>query len=1237
MTSIFLILIIVATFLGLFTYEVASDATQTRPKASGLFTWLVSGNWPAKVGAILVIVGVGALLRYAFAHIDLPPELKLGSGAVMAAALGFAAMLLRDQPKRRAIHLALAGAAFGVAYLTAYSAYGMFNYINDVNALALLALVAAAAGVFSVSSNAMSVAVLAMVGAYVAPKLAIGTPGVLSVYGYYLAASILSLIMVTLRGWRPLIHLSFLFTLAGALFFGWSGRFYEPEHYRLMQPLLLALTSVHLAMPLLERKYVRSVGLMHFDSAYFILLPLVAAALTLKIAPNLHVEGAIGVGALAVIWAVAAAMLYGLDKSEAPRHAFVALLLAVASALCFAHDLPWLLVGLGLSVALLAVAPKLGWSSDVEVLVCAAALLFGALHVVQSIVQPTAHAAFMNEVFAHRMVASALMMLGAWLGVRRSISLANLLGIVGSGWAVLAILAELLRLQIDFLPQLVYGLMLGAAALSIVISDRTAAYPVVGGFLIFALAGAGWWSAHGASEYVAITYLALTPAVLLGMAWSGRDTAERDVSDFSPSMAIGLLPIALLPWAIATAERAGIGTDLFEATAVMAGIIAAGLSARLWLSASPRWNERIQPLHVYATAIALLWITLFHIERGVWPVAFELLAVIYLIAYVKRHNREQTELGFGIGALMVLSVALSLQAMLLRVFGPDSAVMDASDINKMNLPAVVSLMWAIFGAALAWWGSHGKSRSTWSAGSLLLVAAAVKLVLFDFGSLGQLGNIFAFIAAGVVFLGVAWFAPIPPKTKHVPSAQAEPQPVARPPAPQAPTQAANMQSAPASRESRPEPPSQAQPSGAHQAATPTAATERLAAATQGGSPQTPTAAFRRREEPKGINGLWLVLIFLAIIIATALTVWNKEEHRRRFVRERAQIAEAQRKAVPSPRVVPSAPAALPRAGAAPSSGVPASISASSAAELKNFEFAPKESASENAPRTAICGFPGLKLPSEFSVFAAGAYSGRQVAFQIDQSGHQATQIDVAVNSPRKPVVLMLGAYEPTIWNIGWSRQTQILAVLTSGYHRQAIAGLGKGTPLLVSSYDNRGPCGYFYVASDNLAPLNPLAQRVFGRRVDMVFPAKHGKVVVGEPIPEGTDLLTSAETTPESFLDKTAPIAGPAGLEDAVRKGLLRRATAADMEAWSDAVAKNSPQRDLPPIAGQGIPKPPKPPMFNAYVVLKPFTYPAGLYGGNLATFLIPQGVPVPKGNPGHSAVYDFNTLRCSGPLCKAR
>lgn len=292
----------------------------------------------------------------------------------------------------------------------------------------------------------------------------------------------------------------------------------------------------------------------------------------------------------------------------------------------------------------------------------------------------------------------------------------------------------------------------------------------------------------------------------------------------------------------------------------------------------------------------------------------------------------------------------------------------------------------------------------------------------------------------------------------------------------------------------------------------------------------------------------------------------------------------------------------------------------------------------NIKQKVTCGFTELPDPSEFEVHSVVVFSGRKLNFQIDQSGHEAVQVDVVVNNTKKPVVLMLGAYYATIWNIHWSPKTKILAVFAGGMHRQAVAGLENDTPVFINIpglLDTPGlPCGAFWPTVSDLSQLNPMARHVFGRPVDMTYFAKNGKVTVGKPIPAGGKLVTSSETSPESFHDKLAPLAGPEGIKEAVRNGLLRKLTAADAESWADAVAQNSPDRDIPPVTGQGIPKPPKPSLYEAYMVLKPFTFPSGLYGGNAATFVIPKGVPMPDGDPGHSAVYDFNTLECKGALC---
>lgn len=285
---------------------------------------------------------------------------------------------------------------------------------------------------------------------------------------------------------------------------------------------------------------------------------------------------------------------------------------------------------------------------------------------------------------------------------------------------------------------------------------------------------------------------------------------------------------------------------------------------------------------------------------------------------------------------------------------------------------------------------------------------------------------------------------------------------------------------------------------------------------------------------------------------------------------------------------------------------------------------------------STCRIDGLMLPANAKVYAAGAYGGKEADFQIDQSGHQATTIQVAVHEPNAPVVLLLGAYEPTVWSVGWTRGTQIAAVLVTGYHRQRLTGLPAGVPVLISSYEDRGPCSYAYVGGEGSNKLNPLAREVFGRPVDVAYAARDGRAVIGA-LPPGAQLVTDATAKPVvEFQMKGAPPAGQAGIDAAVRSGVLRPATVADLRAWEAAGRRNGGAADIPRIEGanaereQGMP-------FRSYTVLKAFAIPAGLYGAHAATFLVAPGVPAPTGEPGHSQVRFMENGQCVGATCGMR
>lgn len=283
------------------------------------------------------------------------------------------------------------------------------------------------------------------------------------------------------------------------------------------------------------------------------------------------------------------------------------------------------------------------------------------------------------------------------------------------------------------------------------------------------------------------------------------------------------------------------------------------------------------------------------------------------------------------------------------------------------------------------------------------------------------------------------------------------------------------------------------------------------------------------------------------------------------------------------------------------------------------------------PMASACTLKGLTLPKDFTVLAGGGYQGKPTTVQIDQSGDVATTMIVSVDNPGKPVVLLLGAYEPTIWSIRRASNTQLLGVLISGYHKQVVSGLEPSVPVAIHTYDNQSSCGHVYVDARHLEELNPVSQRFFGRDVDMVYPAQQGELTVGESQGVPSAWVGGGDITPESFADKAAPLAGEAGLDDAVRKGLLRRANAQDKEQWNEEMARLMKTR-RPQAQGERSPSTRFSRMDNAYVVLAPMTLPAGLYGSRLAVFFVPKGTQRPLGKPGHSSIYDFNDMSCTGP-----
>lgn len=769
--SALIFLFLVAVIFGVVLAVEAHDPDAQSPRAPlGLIGWLTGGNWPAKIGGGLLVVGCGALLRFALINLDFPPTIKLAAGAGAAGLLGLAATLTRIGTGRRAVSLALGGAAFGVAYLTVYSAFALFHYCSSPAGIALLAVTAVAAGTYAITRGALSLALLAMVGAYLAPAFATTDPGPATVYGYLAGASLLTLVMVAARGWRALVHLSFLFTLGGGTFFAWTARYFSPEHAQVMLPAIAVLAALHVLMPIVERRGSSATWLERLDIGYAILLPAAAGLSALLIAAS---RGALSneLLVLSAVWFAAAACLALVRRDGAVLHAVIGIVLAGSAVAARFHDLPWELIALAFSVIAFWLAARRSHSTQLQDALASLIPVAGFLHILKSLTTPEAGAIFLNVVFFERLIGAGLLLFAAQVSRRARNRLDTLFWSVGVGWAVTAIGLELLRWDLVSASVLLHWGFLAAAAFLAFSRSTRRSIPNVLVIVVLGVAASTVLAAVKAPAAASWGSLIAAPLILswLSIRRAGADPKTR----VGRTLAAMTAPPVAGVWAIHAGALAGIRAPQFVFCALVVAALCLVVLGDVARSRCRDWWATAVHLYAYLFALPLAITTTIAISRSPWAIALELLCVSGLFLLVVREQKE-APLPRWVAPGCALGAALVIQANLLRWLGPPGNL-GIADLAHMRLTALVSLLWATLGAVMTVWGRKRASRTLWLAGAALLVAAAAKLVLVDFGVLGQLANILAVIAAGIVFLLVGWLAPMPPAAQPAPKQSPEPQ------------------------------------------------------------------------------------------------------------------------------------------------------------------------------------------------------------------------------------------------------------------------------------------------------------------------------------------------------------------------------------------------------------------------------------------------------------------------------
>ena len=212
--------------------------------------WFTEGNVPVKIGMLVLLAGVAALLKYASDQgwLDAPIELRLA--AIAAGALAGLVFGWLQRERRRLFALALQGGTIGILLLTIFAAFKRYGLIEPGPAFAMSIVLIAGMGVLAVLQNSRTLAVLGILAGFMAPLwLSTGSGNHVALFSYYAVLNAAILAIAWWRPWRVLNLLGFAFTFGIGTF--WGALQYSADKFDSTEPFLLLFFAFYLLIPIL--------------------------------------------------------------------------------------------------------------------------------------------------------------------------------------------------------------------------------------------------------------------------------------------------------------------------------------------------------------------------------------------------------------------------------------------------------------------------------------------------------------------------------------------------------------------------------------------------------------------------------------------------------------------------------------------------------------------------------------------------------------------------------------------------------------------------------------------------------------------------------------------------------------------------------------------------------------------------------------------------------------------------
>lgn len=722
--------------------EPAPVPAAKRPSAFGgilssLTRWFMQGNPLAKLGIVLLFLGLSFLLRYTVEHSLFPLELRLAATALFAMVLLAVGWRLRH--RQRIYALILQGGATGVLYLTVFGAFRLWQMLPMTLAFALLVVICAASVGLAVLQKALSLAMLASLGGYLAPLLlSTGGGSFVALFSFYLLLSIGILVISIWQHWRELNLLGLLFTFGVGGVWGLSD--YQPENYVICQLFLIANTLIFGVFSVALSLRAQEKGKQIIDGVLLFAPPLIGFGMQYGMTSHWTYGpalSALGYGAFYLSLAFLALRRY-------PSIGRPLIMAALA-------------IGGGFATLAIPLALSARWTAMAWALEGLGILWLG-------VQQQQRRMSYSGTAL---LVGGLLFWLVAQLGASQLIlktELSVLAGVLAltavSAWGWRQAAARLAWRELDASKWLLWPVML-----------LMVLYQV-------------WQQQILAAGWANLAWAIALPAALMML--------RRDEDKLLPRIAMGLhlsllwmillamaaelywfarsLPWGMAAWGSGIAMAVGGGVIM----ALSAAVRRRGWPFRVW----PALYACLAVIPVVMALVVLLVVTNFQdgvVYRQTWlplvnpleeGAAFALLGLVVFYRVVDRHYPASLAQSRPWPAVVLMALGFWwLNGALLRAlawYGEVAWNMESLWHSRL-IQTTFALFWMFCALVVMIRATRQASRQQWLAGAVLLGVVMLKLMLVDSAGGGGLARAVAFIGVAILVLIVGYFSPLPPK------------------------------------------------------------------------------------------------------------------------------------------------------------------------------------------------------------------------------------------------------------------------------------------------------------------------------------------------------------------------------------------------------------------------------------------------------------------------------------------